>query len=213
MSDKKQNMFFGCASVLALILAVFGFICSANSAAATIARVLFGICSVLLLVLAVIYATVVVISRDTEPNFFLCDLPTGKNIAEDKLDVARVAERVDYYIDLLGGVDRLIRGRVLIDGNFGVGAVLRPAVVYRLLQRAAVDDAVFALVEHADDRIFETICRELEKAGETDMPAAIMRHRQNKGSSDSFKRFLVGNQRYIQSRSLVYVRRNLELFY
>lgn len=212
MENKKYNIFFAALAILALILSLFGII-SAIRCEGGAPRILLVICSGLLLILAFVYITVILFSLDREPNFFLCDESFEKNQSVSSLSFDQVASRADAFIEYVGGAEMLLKRRLLIDGDFGMGAILRPVVSYRLLQYASKDRAVFSLIENTDDKTFAVLCQSLEAAGEQDLPQALVRYRERGGDPDNFCRFLNGNYKYIQNKMMSYVLRNLELFY
>jgi len=212
MENKKYNIFFTTISILALILSLFGIISAIRSDDGA-PKILLLICSFLLLILALIYITVIVFSCDRELNFFLCDDNFEKNLPASSLTFDQVSSRTDAFIESVGGAEMLLKRRLLIDGDFGMGAILRPVVSYRLLQYASKDRVVFKLIENADDKTFSVLCQSLEAAGEHDLPQALIRYRERGGDPDNFCRFLNGNYKYIQSKMMFYVLRNLELFY
>lgn len=212
MENKKQTILFGAVAVIALLLSVFGFISSTRSQD-SLSKTLLTICSVLLLALTLIYITVVALSKENGQNFFLYDASAKKNQSEKHLAFEHVANRTDAFIESVGGADKLLLKKELINGDFGMGSVLRPVVAYRLLQYAAKDSKIFDMIHSLDDKTLAVLCQSLELAGEADLPAALIRYRERGGNADNFLRFLNGNYKYIQNKMMSYVLRNLELFY
>ena len=84
---------------------------------------------------------------------------------------------------------------------------------YRLLYLAAESADVMLALESCDYRVLRVLCQALEAAGESDMPRVIIRHRESHGETEKLRRFLLGNQKYIQSRLMHYIKRNIEQFY
>lgn len=209
MNNKKYNYIFVAIAIVALILSVFGFV-SASRTDISIARVLLIICSSLLIVLALIYAYVVLLSVDREPNFLLYDEQSGKNIAIEKIDFVRVSSKVDVYVSELGGYDYLMK-------NYGfdssVVPALMPVVAFRLVQLAATDDHIFELIDRADDKAITSLRRALEMADETNMTAAISKYHSQGGNIENFRKYLANNHKYIQNRVMNYIKRNIEQFY
>lgn len=211
--EKKQLIFYGSSAVVALIFAVLSFVCSAHRESTAISA-LFVICGVLLFVLTVLMALLVWLSVSREKNFFLYDAARGANISAGELTAQRVNARLDEFIEEgFGDAQRLLAKNSLAEGNFGLYAVLRPAVAYRLLYLAAEDDVLATALQACDDQTLRVLCQALRKAGETDMADAILRHRETRGSVERLMRFLSGNRKYIQGRLMSYIKRNMELFY
>lgn len=209
---KKQNVLLGAVAIIALVLSIFGIVAAILSDS-LLTKVLIIVCSVLLVILALLYALVVWLSRDNVPNFFLYDEKLNKNISGDHLDYESVALRLDKFIERMGGVDILLKRRALENGNFGIGAVLRPAVVYRLLYRSVQDNNILGLIRDSEDSVFYVFVGCLEAVGDKDMASVVQRYRCNSISTDKFKHFLENNQKYIQGRTMAYVSKNIERFY
>ena len=196
MNNKKYNYIFVAIAIVALILSVFGFV-SASRTDISIARVLLIICSSLLIVLALIYAYVVLLSVDREPNFFLYDEQSGKNIAIEKIDFVRVSSKVDVYVSELGGYDYLMK-------NYGFDSSVVPALM---------PVVAFRLIDRADDKAITSLRRALEMADETNMTAAISKYHSQGGNIENFRKYLANNHKYIQNRVMNYIKRNIEQFY
>jgi len=209
---KKQNVILGVVATVALILAIFGVIAAILSDS-VLTKILIFICSTLLIILALLYIFVILLSRNNVPNFFLYDEKTNRNISIEQLDYESVSSRLDNFIERMGGMDFLIQRRGLENGNFGIGAILRPVIVYRLLYRSALDDNVLMLIGTSDDRVFSVIFRCLEEAGDKDMASVVQRYHNNSVNADNFKRFLINNQKYIQGRTMAYISKNIERYY
>ena len=209
MNNKKYNYIFVAIAIVALILSVFGFV-SASRTDISIARVLLITCSALLIVLALIYAYVVWLSVDREPNFFLYDEQSGKNISGEKIDYARVSSKVDIYVSEMGGYDHMMKKHGL---DNCVVSVLAPVVAFRLVQLAATDDHIFELLDQADDKAICTLCRSLEMADEANMTTVILKYHNQSGNVENFRKYLANNHKYIQNKVMNYVKRNIEQFY
>lgn len=209
---KKQNILLGTVAGIALVLSIFGVIAAILSDS-VLTKILIFICSTLLIILALLYIFVILLSRNNVPNFFLYDEKTNRNISIEQLDYESVSSRLDNFIERMGGMDFLIQRRGLENGNFGIGAILRPVIVYRLLYRSALDDNVLMLIGTSDDRVFSVIFRCLEEAGDKDMASVVQRYHNNSVNADNFKRFLINNQKYIQGRTMAYISKNIERFY
>ena len=209
---KKQNILLGTVATVAMILSIFGVVAAILSES-LVARILIIICSVLLLILAFLYLLVIIISRDNIPNFFLYDEKTNRNISIEQLEYDAVASRLDEFVDRMGGADILMRRHGLENGNFGMGAILRPAVVYRLLYLSAQDDNVLELIKSSDNSAFQLFINCLEDVGDKDMASVIQRYRTGSVSGEKFKLFLGNNQKYIQGRTMAYISKNIERFY
>ena len=209
---KKQNILLGVVAAIALMLAIFGVVAAIISDS-PLTKILIFICSALLIILALLYIIVILLSRDNVPNFFLYDEKARKNIPIEQLDYEAVAARLDAFIEHMGGVDIFWKHRGLENGNFGVGAILRPTIVYRFLYRSAQEEDVLAYIGNSDDRSFSVFIRCLEDVGDEDMASIVRKYRYNAVAADKFKHFLSNNQRYIKNRTMAYISKNIERFY
>ena len=209
---KKQNILLGVVATIALILAIFGAV-TAILSDSLLSKILILICSALLAILALLYIIVIFLSRDNVPNFFLYDEKSRKNIPIEQLDYESVAARLDAFVEHMGGVDIFWKHRGLESGNFGMGAILRPTIVYRFLYRSAQDDNILSYIGNSDDRSFSVFIRCLEDVGDKDMASIVQKYRHNAVAADKFKHFLSNNQRYIQNRTMAYISKNIERFY
>ncbi|MGI6167764.1 MAG: hypothetical protein ACOYIA_06495 [Eubacteriales bacterium] len=217
----KQSIYFAVAAFAALLLAVLGIWAAAGGISAAKSGLLYA-CSVLLLVLSALYVYIIFLSCDREPNYFLYDKITCRNIPLSELTWSMVDERVDRFItEQFGGGYFLWSGSSTLsdEQKFGPGGIMRPLVAYKMLCDIAVDEKegglgdYFKFFEHADLTVIKTLCRILDAAGEGEMARAIMTYKTKGGSPVNFRHYLGANAKYLQGRMLAYVRRNIERFY
>lgn len=214
--QKTQNILIGAAALASALLAFFGFLSvGANNSPAQIT--LLVLCSMLLLVLSGLYVYIIFLSVDREPNYFLFDRLAGHNLPLHSLSARVIDEKLTLYISENFGSERTLWtvGTLAADGKFGIGGAYRPLVAYKMLHDVANDitGENFRLFEKADISVITTLCRVIEKVGETDMARVILTYRTKGGSPENIMRYLTANAKYIQSRMLNYVRRHIELFY
>lgn len=213
LGDLRQPIFYGLFAILSLVLAVLGFVTSSKRDSAALSA-LFVICSVLLIFLAILFVTLAVLSLKTSANFFLYDMDLQRNIRPADLTPRLVNDRLDEYIsDYFGSPQRLLSSGEFVGGQYGRDDVLCPAVAYRLLFLASENASVMTAFEECDRRTLSALCAALREAGETDMPSVLERHRESGGETEKLARFLGGNRKYLQSRLMTYIKRNMERFY
>lgn len=214
MKKGRQNIWLGVAAAAAALLAVFGF-ASTVKCEDTLKLILIIICSSLLIILAFLYITVIALSKENEPNFFLYDVKSGRNISPEELTFEMIDCRLnDYIAGELGGMNTLLHDRVLIDDTkFGAGCILRPLVAYKLLYDMASGSADLASLVTSAEPAYRVLCNALGNAGENDMPAVLQKYRAGAVDADGFARYLSNNKKYLQSRMISFVRRNMERFY
>ena len=206
-------------AVLSLIAAIIVLI-SAICADATYKAVLFGIATVLFLIMSGLAAYYIYLSRESDPNFFLYNKETRKNIDASQLTFDIVNERMNFYLSLISDSDEeLWQGAVLAksDGSFGREEVYRPLVAYKMLYDLTESDDDFAwdrliLAEVTTVRL---LTRALKQAGDADLAQAIvdLYKGENVEEGENLRDFLTGNRKYLRARMLRYVKQKLDYFY
>jgi hypothetical protein len=206
-------------AALSLIAAVITLI-SAIVADVTYKKVLLGIAAVLFLALVGFTLYYLYLSRDNEPNFFLYDKNTRKNIPLDQLTFDIINERMEFYLSLISDSDEeLWQGSVLAksDGSFGREEVYRPLVAYKMLYDLTEinDDFCWGRLECAEVTTVRLLTRALKQAGDHDMAQAIvdLYKRENIEEGENLRDFLMGNQKYLRGRMMRYVKQKLDYFY
>ncbi len=191
------------------------------NAASTFYRVCFVLIALLCLIFGLGVLFLLYISRDTDPNFFLYDTKSARNIDASELTFERVNSRMAYFMTTLTtSQDRLWSDNVLNANpdRFGVNEVYKPLAAYKMLYDLAVQDQPenWRLFLTASPATIEAITAALAKSGEDDMLAKIRYAYDNAADRDDVewvRDYIMKNMRYIQHRMLGYARRNLEWFY
>lgn len=216
----KQNIFFAVAAFVALLLAALGIWAAAGGDSAAQRGLLYA-CSALLLVLAGLYVYIIILSRDGEPNYFLYDRITRRNIPLTELTWSMINERVGRFVfEQFGSEYHLWSANLLADEHkFGPGGIMRPLVAYKMLCDIALDESeggvgnYFKLFESADQTTVTALCRIIDLTGEGEMARAIMNYKTKGGLPANFRRYLGANSKYLQGRMLAYVKHYIERFY
>ncbi len=203
--------------VLSLVIAIVLFV-SLPGSDATYKKVLSVICAVLLLVLAVLIAYYLILSRDTEPNFFLFDRAKKRNISVDSLNFTIVNERMTFFLGLVSETPEQLWQEGVLDDNrkFGYRGVYKPLVAYKMLYDLGEKDisAYWELLKNATPATIDSLCNALERGGEQEMVKAFRYIFENfKDDDKKMHDFVCGNLRYIRGKMLAYVKRHIELFY
>jgi hypothetical protein len=203
---------------LSLIAAIIVLV-SAASADASYKKVLLRISAVLFFILMALALYYFYLTRESDPNFFLFDQSTRKNIPVDQLTFSVVNERMDFYLSLISDSDEeLWQGGVLAknDGSFGREDIYRPLVAYKMLYDLTErdDDVQWRLLEFAEVTTIRLLTRALKQGGDADMAQAIVELYKGEGEEgENLRDFLKGNQKYLRGRMLRYVKQHLEYFY
>ena len=216
MNVEKQIKYLGFAASVAALMAIFGFVSLSWNESAT-QKVLIVICSILLLTLCGLYIYIICLSVEREPNYFLYDSISGRNIPLSSLTWKTVdAKLVAYISDRLGGNIHLWTSNIISDTKrFGYGGMLQPLIAYKMLCDVALDNdgTYFDLFENTEIDNILCIGRLIEKNGDNDMARAIIAYRSRGGTPEKFRKYLRSNVKYIQSRMVIYVRNNIDKFY
>lgn len=203
---------------LSLVAAIIVLV-SAASADASYKKVLLRISAVLFFVLVGLALYYFYLTRESDPNFFLFDQTTRKNVPVDQLTFGIVNERMDFYLSLISDSDEeLWQGGVLAknDGSFGREDIYRPLVAYKMLYDLTDrdDDVQWRLLEYAEVTTIRLLTRALKQGGDADMAQAIVELYRGEGEEgENLRDFLKGNQKYLRGRMLRYVKQHLDYFY
>jgi len=215
---KNLSLILGIVGVLSLIGAVLILCLAVPKADATYKRVLEIVLSVLMLLFTALVAYYLVVVRDVEPNFFLFDREKKRNIPVENLNFTIVNERMSFFLTLVSeSTQQLWQEDVLeSDRKLGYRRVYRPLLAYKMLYDLAYNDKAesWALLYDAKKSTVDSLCGALEQGGEREMVKAFRFIMENyRENPEKIKDFVSGNIRYIRSRMLGYVKRNIELFY
>ena len=203
---------------LSLVAAIIVLV-SAASADASYKKVLLRISAVLFFILMALALYYFYLTRESDPNFFLFDQTTRKNVPVDQLTFGIVNERMDFYLSLISDSDEeLWQGGVLAknDGSFGREDIYRPLVAYKMLYDLTDrdDDVQWRLLEFAEVTTIRLLTRALKQGGDADMAQAIVELYRGEGEEgENLRDFLKGNQKYLRGRMLRYVKQHLDYFY
>lgn len=190
--------------------------------AATFFKICLIVISILFILMGLGLLYVLYLGRDNNPNFFLYDTKTQRNIPVEDLGFDRVNSRMSYFLTTLStSQEKLWGDNVLSDndaGRFGVGDVYRPLTAYKMLYDLTEIDRPegWALFLCATPSAIDALLDALEENGEEAMSKALY-HAYNSASGrddiEWLRDFLLGNAKYIRRRMLGYVQKNIEWFY
>ena len=190
--------------------------------AAAFFKVCFVIISILCILMGLGLLFTLYLGRDNDPNFFLYDTKTQRNIPAEELNFDRVNSRMSYFLTTLStSQEKLWADNILADngtGRFGVGDVYRPLTAYKMLYDLVELDRPegWALFLCATPATVDALLDALEENGEEAMAKALY-HAFNSASgrddTEWLRDFLSGNAKYLRRRMLGYVQKNIEWFY
>lgn len=186
----------------------------------------FKVCLVIIAVLCILMGLgllfTLYLGRDNDPNFFLYDTKTQRNLPVEELTFDRVNSRMSYFLTTLStSQEKLWADNTLADngtGRFGVNDVYRPLTAYKMLYDLIELDRPegWALFLCATPTTMDSLLDALEENGEEAMAKAL-HHAYNSASgredNEWLRDFLSGNAKYLRRRMLGYVQKNIEWFY
>ncbi|MBQ3640081.1 MAG: hypothetical protein II955_06135 [Clostridia bacterium] len=218
MSGKKwQTVALFALATLCLVAAIVLFVVSGHGDGYK--KVLGVICGALLLILSVLFLLYWWLSRDTDPNFFLYNRRTKKNMPLDELTPRIVNDRMTYFLaQIAPSPDLLWSGDVLErKNNFGHQYVYRPLVAYKMLYDMGdkePDSPYWEHLENASPDVIRIICNTLERVGEKQIVRAfLMIYEAEPVPGPQMKDFLRGNVAYFSGKMYSYVKKHIEYFY
>lgn len=205
------------AGAVCLIGAIILFVVAGNSAA-TYKKVLSVICGILMLILSGLIFLYWWLSRDNDPNFFLFDRKTRRNIPVEKLNSAIVNERMTFFLcNICENESQLWSEDVMEqEKNFGYHGAYKPLVAYKMLydlSEKEPDSNYWDYLKEASPITINSICQTLEKVGETQFVKAFRYYAETEGQEEMLKEFLKKNSRYLRSKMLSYAKEHIEWFY
>ena len=219
MNLKKQlPLIVSIVGVLSFVGALLILFIAVPNANATYKRVLEIIISCLMILLSLLAAYYVYITRDAEPNFFLFDRAKKRNIPVENLTFTIVNERMSFFLTMVcESVEELWQTDVLeSDRKLGYRRVYRPLLAYKMLYDLADKNIAtyWELLYNAKPEVIESLCSALAQGGEKEMVKAFRYIMENyRATPEKIKDFVCGNMKYIRGRMLGYIKRNIEMFY
>ena len=190
-------------------------------AASTFYKVCLAIISILCILMGVGLLFCLYLGRDNDPNFFLYDTKTARNIPEAELDFERVNSRMSYFMTTITtSVEKLWSDNALDadPDRFGVNEVYKPLAAYKMIYDLAEIDtpAGWRLFLNATPATITTLTETLLEIGEDALAKTLIKAYNTASNSDDYEwlsDFLKGNKPYISRRMTAYVRKNMEWFY
>ena len=211
---KWLPLIMAAALVVSIVAAILLLAVALPKADASYKKVLSIVCALLFLVLAALLAYYLVLSRDTEPNFFLFDRAKKRNISVDHLNFTIVNERMTFFLGLVCETPEQLWQEGVLDDNrkFGYRGVYKPLVAYKMLYDLGEKDlsAYWELLKNAAPYTIDSLCNALERGGEQEMVKAFRYIFENcKNDDKKMREFVCGNLRYIRGIMLAYVKRHI----
>ena len=190
-------------------------------AASAFYKVCLAIISILCILMGVGLLFCLYLGRDNDPNFFLYDTKSGRNISEAELDFERINSRMGYFMTTLSTSLEKLWSDNALDAKpekFGINEVYKPLAAYKMVYDLAEIDRPegWRLFLNASPAAITTLTDALLVNGEDAMAKTLVKAYNTASSIDDYewlRDFLKGNKPYISRRMTAYVRKNLEWFY
>lgn len=216
MDRSKLKILLGAAAALFLVVAVVLFVISLSLDIATLPKVILVIVSVLALALAVELGYFTYLLIDKNPNYFLYNPKTKRNISVQKLTFETVNSRMNRFLSKYATSEgKIWNERVLDNPYLEMPEEFKPLVAYKLLFGLADKDAEMGwkCLENASSDTVRFICNGLRANGDNEFAATIERLTAEKPVNIRVLRdYLVRNKRYVQKKMLNYAIANIESF-
>lgn len=190
--------------------------------AASFFKVCYVIISVLCILMGLGLLFTLYLSRDNDPNFFLYDTKTQRNVPVEELTFDRVNSRMSYFLTTLStSQEKLWADNVLGNsesGRFGANDVYKSLTAYKMLYDLTEIDRPegWRLFLNATPATLDALLDALEDNGEDAMAKALNHAYNSASGSDDIewiRDFLMGNAKYLRRRMLSYVQKHIEWFY
>ena len=177
--------------------------------------------SILCILMGVGLMACLYLGRDTDPNFFLYDPKSARNIPESELDFERINSRMSYFMTTLSTSLEKLWADNALDARpekFGVKEIYKPLAAYKMLYDLAEIDRPegWQLFLTASPDAIRTLTNALLLNGEDAMVQTLIKAYNGASGSEDYEwisDFLKGNKPYLSRRMTAYVRKNLEWFY
>jgi hypothetical protein len=216
MSRNTLKILLGVATVFFLIVAVVLFILGATLDLSALPKVVLIIIAVLSLVLSLELGYFTFLLIDKNPNYFLYNPSTKRNISVQKLTFQKVNARMNRYLSAYANSEgKIWNDRILDNPYLEMENQFKPLVAYKLLFGLAEKDAEagWKCLENASDDTVTFICNALRANGDNEFASTIQNLMAQKPVNIKLIRdYLVRNIKYIQKKMLKYVTDNIDKF-
>ncbi|MBQ7172785.1 MAG: hypothetical protein IJR88_01520 [Clostridia bacterium] len=223
---KNEKWLMGLLSVLALAGAVLFLFVAAPGADAAYRRTMDIIIGLLMLLLCGLCVAYLILTRDSDPNFFLFDRAKKKNIPVSRLSFTTVNERMNFLETVVcSSVEELWTKNILENAELGYRNVYRPLLAYKMIYDVADLDveSQWNLLYNVPSSVLSALCRALEEGGDAEfakmLHGAVEKYQnctdaaEREARAAKIREFVCKNMSYLRGRIMQYVKRNIEFFY
>ena len=163
----------------------------------------------------------VYLSRDRDPNFFLYDRKSGKNVDVEELTFDRINSRMSYFMSSIVALPQAELWQTNVfarEEHFGANGVYKPLAAYKMLYDLAESDTAEGWQSFlgANPELLDALTDAIRGNGDEDMAGKLRSAYANAAGVTDYgwvRDFIMGNAKHLRNRMTLYVRRNLEWFY
>lgn len=184
-------------------------------------KVMFIVTSVAMILLGCAMTYFIMLIKDKnaepeEPNLFLYDSASGKNMSASVLDFELVNKRMTFFMSRASSSIRALwSGNIFANDELFDGVdELKTLLAYKMIYDLADKDipALWELYLNADASLISAIETELRNNGDEIGKYVIKLHSTANGSAEKSRKFLMDNKSYLEGKMLACAKSNIDKF-
>ncbi len=184
-------------------------------------KVMFIIMSIVMILLGCVITYFVLLVKDhgfedEEPNLFLYDANTQRNLSADVLTFDLVNKRMAFFMSRVSNSIRQIWTENIFENDEAFDDVdeLKSLLAYKMIYDLADKDipGLWELYLNADTELIEDICENIANNGDEFGKYIVKLHATANGSYEKSKKFLTDNKAYLENKMFNCAKRNIEKF-
>ena len=187
----------------------------------TFFKVMFIIMSIVMVLLGCVITYFVLLVKDNgfedeEPNLFLYDANSERNLSADVLTFDLVNKRMAFFMSRVSSSIREIWTENIFENDEAFDEVdeLKTLLAYKMVYDLADKDipALWALYLNADTELIEDICENIANNNDEFGKYIVKLHATANGNYEKSRKFLTDNKAYLESKMFNCAKRNIEKF-
>ena len=185
----------------------------------TFFKVMFIIMSIAMILLGCVMTYFVFLLKeqgDEEPNLFLYDSNSGKNLSADVLTFDLVNKRMGFFMSRVSGSIKEIWTGNLFDNDEAFDGVdeLKSLLAYKMIYDLADKDipALWELYLNASPELISAIAECMRNNGDEFGKYIVKLHSSANSKADKSKKFLLDNKSYLENKMFNCAKNNIDKF-
>ena len=185
----------------------------------TFFKVMFIIMSIAMILLGCVMTYFVFLLKeqgDEEPNLFLYDSNSGKNLSADVHTFDLVNKRMGFFMSRVSGSIKEIWTGNLFDNDEAFDGVdeLKSLLAYKMIYDLADKDipALWELYLNASPELISAIAECMRNNGDEFGKYIVKLHSSANGKADKSKKFLLDNKSYLENKMFNCAKNNIDKF-